>query len=227
MSLLRRIGNLFSRSKMDREIDAELQAHIEMRIEDNLAEGMSPEQARRDALIRFGSPTATKERVASMDAALRLDSIWSDIRFSCRQLIRNPGFAITAILVLALGMGASVAIFAFVDAALIKPLPYKDPGRLVSVYEVVNTCPLCNISYMNYQDWKRSDLPFKTIEAWGWASYLMRSTEATEPVHGARVSDGFFRTLGVTPMLGRDFYPGEDKPGSPHTILITYGSWSC
>jgi macrolide transport system ATP-binding/permease protein len=71
-----------------------------MRIKDNLAEGMSAEQARRDALIRFGSPTATKERVASMDAALVLDSIWSDIRFSCRQLIRNPGFAVTAILVL-------------------------------------------------------------------------------------------------------------------------------
>src|SRR6187402_2690546 len=132
MSLVRRIGNLFCRSKVDREIDAELQAHIEMRIEDNLAEGMSPEEARRDALIRFGNPTATKERVTGMDAALRLDSIWFDTRFAYRQLIRNPGFAVVAILVLALGMGASVAIFAFVDAALIKPLPYKDPGRLVS-----------------------------------------------------------------------------------------------
>lgn len=225
MSLLRRIGNLFSRNKVDREIDAELQAHIEMRIEDNLAEGMSPEQARRDALVRFGSRTATRERVAGMDAALILESIWCDIRFSCRQLIRNPGFAVTATLVLGLGMGASEAIFAFVDAALVKPLPYKDAGRLVSVYEVVNTCPLCNISYMNYQDWKKSDLPFSSIEAWGWASYLVSNTETTEPVRGARVSDGFFRTLGVTPILGRDFYPGEDKPGSPHTILITYASW--
>ncbi len=205
MALIRRIRNLLSRSKMEREINAELQAHIEMRIEDNLAEGMSREQARRDAFVRFGSPTATKERVAGMDAALGLDSIWSDIRFSSRQLLRNPGFAVVAILVFALGMGASVAIFAFVDAALIRPLPYKDPGRLVSVYEVVNTCPLCNISYMNYQDWKRSDLPFSSIEAWGWASYLLRSSEATEPVQGARVSDGFFHTLGVTPILGRDF----------------------
>src|ERR1700744_507443 len=110
MSLFRRIGNLFSRSEMDREIDAELQAHIEMRIEDNIAEGMSPEQARRDALLRFGSRSAEKERVAGMDAALLLDSIWSDFRFSCRQLIRTPGFAVTAVLVLALGMGASVAI---------------------------------------------------------------------------------------------------------------------
>ena len=225
MSLLRRIGNLFSRNRMDREIAAELQAHLEMRVEDNLDHGMSAEQARRDALIRFGSLAATKERVAGMDAALVLDSVWSDIRFSYRQLIRNPGFAVVAILVLALGMGASVAIFAFVDAALIKPLPYRDPARLASVYEVVNTCPLCNISYRNYQDWKRSGLPFSSVEAWGWASYLMRGTDATEPVQGARVSDGFFRTLGVIPVLGRDFYPGEDKPGSSHTILITYASW--
>jgi macrolide transport system ATP-binding/permease protein len=225
MSLLQRTKNLFARDQVDREIQAELQAHIDMRIEDNLAEGMSPADARRDALLRFGNPSATKERVTGMDAALLLESIWSDICFACRQLARNPGFAITAILVLALGMGASVAIYAFVDAALIKPLPYNDPTRLVSVYEVVNTCPLCNISYMNYQDWKRSNLPFKSIEAWGWASYLLSSPETTEPVRGARVSDGFFRTLGVTPILGRDFIPGEDKPGSPHTLLITFGAW--
>jgi MacB-like protein len=225
MALLRRIRNLFSRVEIEREIDAELKAHIDMRTEDNIAAGMTPEQARREALIRFGNPAATKERVASMDVLLVIESIWADVRFSCRQLISNSGFATTAILVLALGMGASVAIFSFVDAALINPLPYKDPGRLVSVYEVVNTCPLCNISYMNYQEWKRSNLPFSSIEAWGWASYLVRTSEGTEPVQGARVSDGFFRTLGVTPILGRNFYVGEDKPDSPHTILITYGSW--
>jgi predicted permease len=225
MSLLQRIGNLFSRARLDREIDAELQAHIEMRIEDNLAAGLSPQEARRDALLRFGNPTATRERVAGMDAALAIDSLWSDLRFAFRQLLRNSAFAITAIVVLALGIGTSTAIFAFVDAALIKPLPYRDPGRLVSIYEVVNTCPLCNISYANYQDWKRANLPFRSIEAWGWAAYLMHTGDAVEPVRGARVSDGFFRTLGVTPILGRGFSAGEDKPGSPHLILITYASW--
>jgi macrolide transport system ATP-binding/permease protein len=225
MALIRRIRNLFSRATVDSEIDAELQAHLAMRMEDNVAAGMTTEEARRDALVRFGNRAATRERVAGMDAALTLESIGTDVRFACRQLVRNPGFAITAIVVLALGIGASVAIFAFVDAALIKPLPYKDPARLVSVYEVVNTCPLCNISYQNYQDWKKSNLPFSSIEAWGWASYLLRTPETTDPVRGARVSDGFFRTLGVTPILGRDFYAGEDKPGSPHTMLITYPSW--
>jgi len=134
MALLRRIRNLLSRVEIEREIDAEIKAHIDMRTEDNIAAGMTPEQARREALIRFGNPASTKECVASMGVLLVIASIWADVRSSCRQLIRNPGFTTTAILVLALGMGASVAIFSFVDAALIKPLPYKDPGRLVSVY---------------------------------------------------------------------------------------------
>src|SRR5580698_8721446 len=216
MALFRRIANLFRRSRMDREIDAELRSHIALRIDDNLESGMSPVEARRDALIRFGNPTSTKERVAAIDIALLLESVRSDIRYASRMLIKNPAFAGTAIVVLALGIGASIAIFAFVDAALIKPLPYKDPTRLVSVYETVPSCPLCNVSYQNYLDWKKSDLPFSSIQAWGWASYLVKAVDGTEPVRGARVSDGFFQTLGVAPILGRDFYSGEDRPGAPH-----------
>ena len=225
MSLIRRISNLFSRSKVDTEIDAELQSHIDMRVEDNLAAGMPEDRARRDALVRFGNRAATKERVTGMDAALALDSIWTDIRFALRQLVKNPDFACTSIVVLALGIGSSVAIFAFVDVALIKPLPYRDSTRLVSVYETVPSCPLCNVSYQNYLDWKRSGLPFSSLEAWGWARYLINTPEGTEPARGARVSDGFFRTLGVTPILGRDFHSGEDLPGAPRTVLITYDAW--
>src|SRR5258705_9904563 len=102
MSLFRRISNLFSRTTMAREIDAELTSHIEMRTEDNIAAGMSPEKARREARLQFGNPTATRERVTGMDAALMLESIVMDLRFACRQLLKNPGFALTAILVLAL-----------------------------------------------------------------------------------------------------------------------------
>ena len=225
MTLLRRITNLFRRSRMEREIDAELRSHIEMRIEENLARGMSAEEARRDALVRFGNRVVMKERATAADAALTLESIGADIRFALRQLRKNPGFAFTAIVVLTLGIGSSVAIFAFVDAALIKPLPYKDPTRLVSVYETVPSCPLCNISYQNYLDWRRSDLPFSSLQAWTWASFLIDTPQGTEPGRGARVSDGFFRLLGVTPILGRDFYAGEDAPGAPHTVLLRYGAW--
>ena len=90
MSLSRRIANLFSRSKVEREIDAELRSHIEMRIEDNIAGGMSPERARRDALLRFGNPALMKERVAGADTALNLDSVWADVRYAFRQMRRYP-----------------------------------------------------------------------------------------------------------------------------------------
>jgi macrolide transport system ATP-binding/permease protein len=225
MSLVRRVLNLFSRSQVEREIDAELRSHIDMRVEDNLAAGMSLEAARRDALLRFGNSTAVKERVTGMDTALLLESVYSDVSYAFRQLIKNPGFAGTAILVLALGICASVAVFAFVDAALIKPLPYREPARLVGVFETTVSCPLCNLSYLNFRDWKKNNLPFSSMEAWGYSTFLLRSSEGAQPARGARVTDGFFRTLGITPILGRDFYPGEDAPGKSPTVLLSYAAW--
>jgi macrolide transport system ATP-binding/permease protein len=156
MSLFRRVSNLFSRNSMAREIEAELASHIEMRTESNIAAGMSPEKARREAFVQFGNPAVTKERVAGMDAALILESIASDFRFAYRQLIKNPGFAFTAILVLALGMGATVGIFAFVDASLIKPLPYLNPTRLVSLYEAMPTCPRCKSLTLTFLTGRRA-----------------------------------------------------------------------
>ncbi len=186
---------------------------------------MTPSEAKRDARVRFGNRTATREHVAAVDSALHFARFAGDLRFACRQLVRNPGYALVAIIVLALGIASSTAIFAFVDAALIRPLPFANPSRLVSVYEVVPSCPLCNISYQNYLDWKKAGLPFSSLQAWGWASYLIHTAQGTEPARGARVSDAFFRTLGVTPILGRDFHAGEDAPGSPHTVLLSYGAW--
>jgi macrolide transport system ATP-binding/permease protein len=225
MSIFRRITNLFFRDQVQREIDAELRSHIEMRIEDNLAAGMSRREARRDALVRFGNRDAMHERITEADAALYLESIWADLRYTCRQLRKNPVFTATAVLLIALGLGTSVAIFAFVDAALIQPMPFRDPARLVSVYEVAGGCPLCNVSRQNWQDWKKMDTAFSSFQTWGWASYLLHGPEGTTPARGARVSDGFFQTLGVKPILGRDFYAGEDKPGAPRTTLLSYASW--
>ena len=225
MSIVRRIANLFFRSKMDREIRREMEAHIAMRTEDNLAAGMPAREARREARVRFGNPAVIREHTVEADAALYLESFWNDLRYACRQLWRRPGFTVTAIVMLAMGMGASVAIFAFVDAALIQPLPYRDPTRLVAVYEVEASCPLCNVSRQNWQDWKGGGLPFSALEVWGWNQFDLRDAEGVQSVHGARVSDGFFSVLGVTPMLGRNFHAGEDRPGAPHVALLSYASW--
>jgi len=118
-----------------------------------------------------------------------------------------------------------VSIFAFVDAALIKPLPYQNPARLMGVYETNPVCPHCNLSYLDYLDWKKASTVFSTFEAWGYSNYLLRTPDGTQPAPGARVSDGFFRTLGVKPILGRDFYAGEDSPGASRTVLLSNAVW--
>lgn len=225
MSLVRRISNLFSRSRVDREIDAELRSHIEMRIEDNHAAGMSDEDARRDALLRFGNLTSTKEHVAGADAALTLDSIWSDIRYAYRQLRKNPVFACTAILVLTLGMCVSIAIFAFIDAVLIRPLPYQVPSRLAGLFESTPLGPRFHLSYLDYLDWRRQNKVFSSVEAYDGVSFALKTATETQRVEGATVSVGFFRTLGVTPIVGRDFRVGEDTPSAPRTAIVSYAAW--
>jgi predicted permease len=154
-----------------------------------------------------------------------MNGLFQDLRYSLRQLRKSPGFAATAILVLALGMSASVAIFAFVDAALIKPLPYANPDRLVDVTESAEMFPRANLSYPDYLDWKRLNTVFSSMEVYNGTGYLLRTADGTTPAPGVRVSDGFFGTLGIAPILGRDFYAGEDLPSAPHTVILSYSTW--
>ena len=133
MSLCSRIANLFHRSRIDREIDDELRAHIEMRTEDNLRAGMSPEEARRDALLRFGNRVTTKEHVAAADTELWIASLARDLRYALRRLKRSRGFALTVIVTLALGIGANVVVLGVVNAVVLKPLDVPNPSRLYNV----------------------------------------------------------------------------------------------
>jgi macrolide transport system ATP-binding/permease protein len=151
--------------------------------------------------------------------------LMQDLRFAFRQFRKNPGFGLTAVLMLALGIGASVAIFAFVDAALIKPLPYADPTRLVDVTEKTALFPRNNLSYPDYVDWKRMNTVFASMDVYEGSGLLLRSPSGTEPVPAVRVSDGFFRTLGITPVLGRDFYAGEDRPSAAKAVILSYSAW--
>ena len=118
-----------------------------------------------------------------------------------------------------------MAIFGFVDAALLEPLPYANPSRLMSVNESNVESPRWPLSYPDYLDWQRLNKSFSSLDVYSGTGYLLRTSSGAEPVQAERVSGGFFRTLGVHPMLGRDFYPGENRPGGPNVVLLSYGAW--
>jgi predicted permease len=154
-----------------------------------------------------------------------LATIRQDLRFAARQLGKSPGFAATAILVFALGIAASTAIFAFVDAALVKPLPYREPSQLVALFQRIPVGDRYHISYADYLDWKRENRSFRSLDVYRPERLTRKTASGAEEVSAARVSDGFFDTLGVSPMLGRDFRPGEDLPGAPPTVILSYETW--
>ena len=222
---LLRLRGVFAKDALESDLAQEIESHLQMHIDDNLRAGMSPEEAKRVAVMKLGGIDATKEAYRDRSTIPILESTIQDIRFTLRQLRKNPAFAITATLMVALGIGASVAIFAFVDAALIKPLPYKDPSSILFVTETTPEIPRAAISYPDYLDWKRLNKVFTSLDVYGQRGYLVSTQSGMEMVFGARVSDGFFRTLGVNPVIGRDFYHGEDLPEAPNTVILSYASW--
>jgi macrolide transport system ATP-binding/permease protein len=154
-----------------------------------------------------------------------METLINDIRYALRQLRKSPASAGTAILVLSLGICASVSIFAFVDAALLKPLPYPEPSRLVDVTESAAMFPRSNLSYLDYLDWKKLNHSFNSLEVYNDSGYLLRTGSGAEPVPAMRVSAGFFRTLEIKPLLGRDFLDTENLPTAPNVTILTYSTW--
>jgi macrolide transport system ATP-binding/permease protein len=222
---LLRLGGLFGFRQTQQMFAVELESHLQLHIDDYVRLGMTPVEARRKAILRLGGVEMTKQSYRERSTVPVIDDLLQDLRFALRQLRRAPGFTVTAALMLALGIGASVAIFAFVDAALLKPLPYREPNRLVGVTERVKLFPRANLSYPDYLDWKKMNTVFSSLDIYTGGGYMLGTPSGAEPVTGARVSDGFFRTLGVKPMLGRDFYRGEDLPGVAPAVMLTYGAW--
>jgi predicted permease len=209
MAVFRRIANLFRRSSVDREIDAELQSHIALRTEDNIANGMSSEEARRDALVRFGNATATKERVTASDASLSLDGLWRDAGYALRQLRRAPGFAATAILTLALGIGTNIVVFGVLNAVILNPLRVNEPERL---YEIVHKEWMGGgPSYPAFEDFRQRNTTFSGIAAaYGMSGAGLSWQNAVWKMSGYDVTGNYFDLLGVKPEIGRFFHENDE-----------------
>jgi len=220
-----RIRGLHGNDVRDRAFAQELEAHLQLHIDDNIRSGMSPAEARRQAIKKLGGVEMTRQSYRERGTLPWVDDLWQDLRFAMRQLRRSPGFAVTATVMLTLGMAASIAMFAFVDAALLKPLPYRDPTRLVAVTERVKLMGRANLSYPDYLDWKRMNTVFSSFDIYGGGGGLISTPSGALPASGVRVSDGFFQTLGVTPLLGRDFRKGEDLPGTAAITILSYDAW--
>ena len=218
MSLSRRLANLFSRARVQREIDSELSSHIEMRMEDNIAAGMSPEQARRDALLRFGNPTALKERVEAADAAVNVEVFFRDVIYALRHLRKSPGFAITAILTLALGIGTNVVVFGVLNALILRPLHTPQAKNLYRI--VGKQYGWDGQSYPNYLDYRDRNSTFSgMIAQYGMSIAGLSKGTSVRKVWGYDVTGNYFDVLDVKPKLGR-FFRADDERGRNSVPLI-------
>jgi macrolide transport system ATP-binding/permease protein len=222
---LLRLWGLPHQRLQDQQFAEEIESHLQMHIADNLRAGMDPERARREALLKLGGIETTTQAYREGQTLRFVETLWQDLRYTFRQLRKNPAFAITAILVLALGIGATVAIFAFADAALIKPLPYREPTRLAVIFGSIPLGPHFHLSFPDYYDFKKLNQVFSSFEVYDSNGFMLATPTGAQLAPGARVSVGFFRTLGVAPVLGRDFATGEDKPSAARTVILSYATW--
>jgi hypothetical protein len=207
-----RLRAIFRRSAIEQELDEELALHLEMEKEANIRRGMSPEAARRQAVLTLGGLEQTKEAVRDARGVRPVEELVRDARFAFRSFARTPGFTITVVLVLALGIGATTSIFSAVRTVVLRPLPFGEPERLYMLWE---TNPGVGwerqmASPANYLDWKERVAAFADIEAYG-SPWQVPVTGLERPValRAVNVTGGLFSMLGVRPMLGRDFTEAE------------------
>jgi len=216
---------LFRRKAQEQELDSELRFHLEQQIRANVAAGMNPEEARRQAAIEFGGLEQVKEQCRNVQSGRWLDQTLQDLRFGIRTLCRTPGFTIVALATIAVGIGANAAIFSFVDGVLLKPVPYPDVGRIVRVVEKTPFGDACNISTLNYLDWVKQNTVFEDIAAETGGNVTLTGIETPIQLAGQRVSSHFFDVFRIRPALGRTFVEGEDQPGRDHVAVINNALW--
>ena len=210
------------------EFDDELASHLAMHIEDNVRRGMTPEAARRDAILKLGGLEQTKERYRDRRTLPLLEHLMQDLRYAVRTLRKNPGFASTAILTLALGIGANAAMFSFADATAFRPPDVPRPAELVRLFTTTKTVPYDTLSYPDYLDYRARTQSLSGLVAYSTLRMAMSRgrDEVPQLLGGAVVSGNYFSMLGVEPALGRGFRDDEDRvPGANPVVVISHGVW--
>lgn len=224
--LLSRCAGFWGGKRLDDDLDEELQSHIEFAIEENLKRGMGEQQARTEALRQFGGVTQTRERYRAQRSLPFVENLSRDIRFGLRQLRKSPGFTLAAVLTLALGIGATSAMFSVIDAVILRPLPYHDVNRIVSIQTNSPSGDWQLSSWQGYLEMRRLNRTFDALA--GWADYwgmTLKVGDQTRYLNVDQGTDNFFNVFGVRPLLGRTFAPGEDQPGKNNVVVLSYEVW--
>ena len=222
---------LFRRASLDADLDAEIAGHLEEAIEDNVRAGMTPEEARRRALIRFGGVTQAVETQRDARGLPFLDTLRQDARYAVRAMRRDPAFSAVVVLVLALGIGANVAVFSVVNTILLRPLAFRDPGRLVWFTTNEGKGGLSGTTYTvaALEEFERHNRSFQEVATFQpfYNSVEYKLTGRGEPVslEAVEVSGNFFPMLGVEPLIGRQFTTDESRKGGPPAVLLSYPFW--
>jgi putative ABC transport system permease protein len=211
---------------VDAEIDAEMRSHIDMRAEDNLALGMSPEQARREARLRFGNPVVMRETAAGTNVALKFDRLWRELNYAVRRLKKSPGFTLTVVLTLALGIAAMTAIFSLVEGILLRPLPFYSPDQLMLLGDHLGGRDGISLTAREIETYTKSTSAFTSMGAYIGKGYETPGSGGNPPeeIPGTRLTAGVFPTLGVEPLLGRVF-TGEEEDAKRQVAVISYALW--
>jgi putative ABC transport system permease protein len=225
---LLRLAGLFHKGQRERELADEFESHFQMHVADNVRRGMATAEAWRDASLKFGGIAVAKESMREESTFMTLENYWQDLRHAIRGLRRNPGFAATAILSLALGIGASVAIFTLADNLLLQPLPYRQPDRLMMVWETNLKRPaqMRNVvSPADYRDWKAQNTVFENMAVFADGRAAFADGDRVEELAVQYMSAEMLPMLGVQPLRGRLFTEAEDRPNAPNVVVISYRLW--
>jgi putative ABC transport system permease protein len=219
------LRNTFAKRQNDRELDDEVRAYVETLAEEKMRDGMSPEEARLAARIELGGVEQLKEQVREVRAGAWLDSLLQDLRYGARMLARNLGFTSVAVLTLALSIGATTAIFSVVYGVLLRPLPYRDSNRIMSVFEITSQGHRSRLADPNFDDFRDQSRSFQALAKYGDNVVSVSGARQSTRTSVANVSPEFLKVFGIQPIVGRDFIPGDAKKGAAPTVLVSSRYW--